>query len=131
MTHLLAAYAVDPAFYDGVVIRLDLAPDVEFRVVLPGAYNRSYLAALAAISDLSDDGGLGSVLSGQKLFLDHCLKAVNGEPPPADFAEKYAPALRELMEKAHTMADKIQSEAEAATKKPATTSNGSAIGVVG
>jgi hypothetical protein len=124
----LNGYATNPAFYDGVTITLDDAPDYQFLVILPGADNRAYLAALAKEIGV-ERGEIDTYLVSERLFLDHCLVSINGEPIPDNFHITHKRALKAIMAKASEMSAAIQEEVAEAEKKSVTTSNGSIDGV--
>jgi hypothetical protein len=133
----LSKYKLNKAFTEGVDIRLDDAPDVVFRVKLPSQYNRAYTQAMYSSMefDVSDDGTVkpgGDLVdmryAAEDAFMNHCLISVDGEPIPSDFAEVYAPAIPELMDKAQELANAIDSKVDDAVGKSSTSSTGSTSG---
>ena len=122
----LGKYKLDKSFTDGVLIRLDDAPDVEFMVRLPSQYNRAYTQALYGAMDWSvgDDGKVntgGNLMdtrySQLDAFLAHCLLTMDGEPIPDNFATEYPEALDELMTKANELANAISERVDDSVKK--------------
>ncbi len=135
----LKAYKLDKAFTDGVVIRLEDAPDVAFLVRLPSGYNRAYTQAVygGMRFDLDDEGNVkpgGSLLetkyAQEDAFMEHCLVSIDGEPVPDNFAVDYPRALQELMSKAQELANALDEQVDDAVKKSPATSNGSTDGEV-
>jgi len=129
----LKSYKLDCAFTDGVCIRLDNAPDVEFMVRLPSQYNRAYTQALYGALDwsLNDEGDIkpgGNVLDTRfhqiDAFIGHCLLSVDGEPAPDNFSTEYPGAVDELMIKANELANAISERVDDSVGK----SSGSASG---
>lgn len=137
----LDSYKLHKAFTEGVVIRLDKAPDDEFRVKLPSQYNREYTRAQyeGVDLDISPDGTVNAANGGavmllvakkaqEDAFCNHCIKSWNGGPLPENFAEEYPEALYELMEKATEMAEEINSRVDTAVKKSPASSPSSKSG---
>lgn len=136
----LKSYRVNKAFTEGVTIHLDDAPDVDFTVVLPGPYNRPYMAAMygGIEVDFSDDGASRAktnVLQARETqivaFLEHCLRWIDGEPVPEDFRDEYPAAVDELMAKATELANRLDEEVDDAAGKLSPTSIGSVGGATG
>ena len=128
----LAAYKLDKSFTDGVTIRLDNAPDVEFAVVLPSPYNRAYSQALYGAMNWSMEDGKVQTGGGimdtryaqEDAFLDHCLKSIDGEPAPENFRTDYPEALAELMVKAEELAEAVTDKVDTSVKKSPASSDG-------
>lgn len=134
----LKAYRINSAYTEGVDIYLDDARDVAFRVVLPGPYNRPYIAELYSDINISfdeDDTATSNLIVAAnaqiEAFMKHCLISIDGEPPPENFERDYPKALEELMKKAQELVVKIESEVEKASKKLSPTSIGNVGGATG
>ena len=133
----LARYKLDKAFTDGVVIRLDDAPDVEFLVRLPSQYNRGYTQSLYGGMKFDIDGE-GNVKPGGGLmearfaqedaFLSSCLLSIDGEAVPDSFGTDYPIALQELMTKATDLANAIEERVGDSVKKSSASSTGKSAG---
>lgn len=133
----LDRYKLDKAFTDGVVIRLDDAPDVEFLVRLPSQYNRGYTQSLYGGMKFDIDGE-GNVKPGGGLmearfaqedaFLSSCLLSIDGDDVPESFGTEYPIALQELMTKATELASAIEERVGESVKKSSASSTGSADG---
>jgi len=134
----LQAYKLDKAFTDGVVIRLDSAPDVEFLVRLPSQYNRGYTQAVYGDAGFTlGENGQVEVKGGgvveikwrqEDAFADHCLVSIDGDPVPADFREQYPAAISELFMKANQLAQEVDGRVGEAAKKSLASLTGSRSG---
>ena len=137
----LSSYKLNSAYTEGVDFTLDEAPDVIFRVILPGQYNRAYMADLynSMDIDVTEDGtvsrGESNLVETSKAqeiaFIDHCLVSIDGEPVPKDFLSEYPKAVRELVEKANEATLQLEGDVENAVKKSALSSVGSSSGAAG
>ena len=135
----LNKYKINKAFTEGVDIVLDDAPDVVFKVKLPGQYNRAYIADIYQSVDIdySNDGAVtpkGNVMDARQVqidaFVEHCLVSIDGEPVPQNFAEEYLPAIEDLMVKASELVESIQTLEDEAVKKSQLSSAGKIAGVM-
>lgn len=134
-------YKLHKAFTEGVVIRLDQAPDDAFLVKLPSQYNREYTRAQyeGVELDVSPNGEVTAANGGammllvasdnqNKAFCNHCIVSLNGKPLPNDFIDCYPEALNELMVKANEMAEEINSRVAKTVKKSQDSSTGKTSG---
>jgi len=137
----LSSYKLNSAYTEGVDFALDEAPDVVFRVILPGQFNRAYMADLynSMDIDVDDDGTVnrnaGNLVETSRAqevaFMEHCLVSIDGEPAPEDFLTEYPKAVRELIEKANEATLQLEGDVENAVKKSALSSVGSKSGATG
>ena len=132
----LSKYKVNKAFTEGVDIYLDDAPDVCFKVRLPGQYNRQYMAEMYGAIEVSFDDGEATTKTNvlqardvqEKAFINHCLLSIDGEPIPDGFADEYPSALEELIIKANDLSEALTSRVDDAAKKSAPSLIGKSVG---
>jgi hypothetical protein len=140
----LDSYKLDKAFTDGVVIFLDDAPEVAFKVKLPSPYNRGYSQALYGAMDFKIDEEGKAQAAGNMMearyaqedaFIEFCIISVemvdDGESlDKQEFASGYPEGLAELMNKATELADSITEKVTTSVKKSSASSSGSETGQV-
>ena len=136
----LSKYKVNKAFTEGVDIYLDDAPDVCFKVRLPGQYNRAYMAEMygSIEVDFTEDGEAKTktnVLKArdtqERAFLKHCIISIDGEPAPDDFVINFPAALEELSSKAVKLLEGLEKAVDEGAKKSQPSLVGSESGATG
>jgi len=136
----LSKYRVNKAFTEGVDIHLDDAPDVCFRVKLPGQYNRAYMAEMYGSIEVDfNEAGEAKTKTNilkardtQELaFIKHCLVSIDGEPAPDNFASDFPLALEELLLKSNKLLEGLDKAVDEGSKKSQPSLVGSTSGATG